>query len=274
MHVTPVVPYGPFALRSDATLAPALTASSAMAVDAASGAVLFSAAPDEQRPIGSITKLMTAMVFLDTSPDLNRTIILTEADRQKGATPHFKTGEQATLGDLLAVMVVASDNDAAMALARSTRIDPQVFIEAMNAKAGVLGLEHTVFADPTGLDTGNSSTAREAIELLRAARGYHELELLMSKAGGIGTAISMAGKKKIERQVKFYTTDSLIGTAYQVVAGKTGYIEESGYCLVALSHDPDGREIYGVVLGSSTLENRFLDMKTLLDWSYQSYIWK
>lgn len=264
---------GPFALRPDATLAPAITAPSAIAIDASSGAVLYAQAADERRPIGSITKLMTALVFLDTDPDLNAFVTLTAQDHRPGATSHFRTGERVLLADLLGAALIASDNDAAVALARSTGLREEQFVEAMNAKARLLGLRSTVFTDPTGLDRGNVSTAREAVALLQAARSRHALELLLGKSSGTAVATAAAGKKVTEREVRYLTTNQLVGGPYQIRVGKTGYIDESRYCLVLLSADPAGREVYGAILGSATLDDRFRDMKTVLDWVYQSYLW-
>jgi len=146
-----------------------ITAKSAIAVDAKTGTILYKNNSQEIRSMASITKLMTALVFLDHNPGWQKEIFTIASDRRNGGIIHLNTGEVMTLKDLFYTALIASDNDAAMALARSTGLSESEFINKMNQKAKQIGLTDTQFSDPTGLKFSNKSTAQEIIKLLNYA---------------------------------------------------------------------------------------------------------
>ncbi len=151
---------------------PNVQAQAAVVVDLDSGAELFQKNPDEERPIASISKLMAMMVVLDHKLDLDGVTEIQAADRdvaRGGARSRLPVGMKFTNRDLLHAALMASDNRAVPALGRAVGLDPSQFTAAMNDKAGQLGLAHTRFGDPTGLDERNRSTPREVAKMLAAA---------------------------------------------------------------------------------------------------------
>lgn len=249
-----------------------LTAKSALVMDKTSGVQLFSLKADEQRPIGSITKLMTALVVLENKPDWDE-IITVEADDGNQGRLYLIEGDSATVRDLFYTSLVGSSNNATMALARSTGWPLEEFVRQMNVKAKKLGLFQTQFTEPTGLDPENKSTARETALLLKSAlteEAIKEATLLKSYSFQLR---NMRGSRRV------VSTDLLLsegigqGRVEKINGGKTGFVEEAGYCFVMEAENKDGRQIIAVVLGSQTHWTRFSEAKALADWAFQAYEW-
>lgn len=247
-----------------------ITAQSAIAVDAQSGAILYKKNTQEIRSIASITKLMTALVFLDHNPGWQNEFYTIASDRRNGGIIHLNTGEIISIKNLFYTALTASDNDAAMALARSTGLNEDEFIEKMNTKAQELNLKNTIFFDPTGLNFNNKSTAEDIVKLVNFALQKEEIKT----ATGLKSYEFEVRSKEKKRTVKLRNTDWLIGSYLNVVGGKTGHLEEAGYCLgVKIKGDQEGQEIIVVVLGSETNFDRFQDVKAISDWVYANYQW-
>ena len=246
-----------------------ITAQAAIAVDALTGDVLYEKNSEDVRTIASITKLMTAMVFLDQHIDPTRVITLKEVDRHQGGMIHINIGEGITAKDLLYATLVGSDNDTAYALARISSESVEVFINEMNEKAKALGMNNTTFKDPTGLHNGNMSTAQDLTIMLHAALEYPEIRT----ATTLGMyEFKVDGLKDRQRGVKVYNTDKLVSSNYlEVIGGKTGYLESAGYCLLTKLKGQNNREIYVVVLGSETLSDRFQDTKAIEYFTSNAY---
>lgn len=144
------------------------TAPRVYAVDERSGAELYGTAEDEQVPLASITKLMTARVVRSKGLDWNKVVTM-EKVVPDGGVPYFADGDQVTVRDLWKTMIVGSSNTAALALAKATGLSAEEFAAEMNAAAAGLGMRSTHFVEPTGLDEKNVSTARDIAVLARAA---------------------------------------------------------------------------------------------------------
>ena len=143
------------------------TASSVLVTDVASGATLFAKHDQRSAPIASITKLMTALVFLDHNPGWETAVTVTAEDQRVGGIVYLVPGETVTVRDLFSLMLVASANEAAVALARSTGLEN--FVAAMNQKALGLGMHQSQFTDETGLDAGNVASPHDLASLAQAA---------------------------------------------------------------------------------------------------------
>ena len=124
---------------------------------------------------------MTALVFLDRNPDLNLDVVMSRRDVTRASMTYLRRGERVRLRDILHLALVASDNAAARALARVSGWGTKVFVEQMNQKAAELGLHSTVFADPSGLDKGNTSTAYDLSRLIAHASEQQKLAHIMRK---------------------------------------------------------------------------------------------
>ncbi|RJQ33320.1 D-alanyl-D-alanine carboxypeptidase [Candidatus Parcubacteria bacterium] len=241
-------------------------ASSAAVMDSETGLVLWQKNATEQRSIASITKLMSILVFLEHNPGWDQLITMEEKDETNGNSPNIYRGEIAKVSDLFRLALIASDNNAVMALMRSTGFSQAEFVSLMNKKALDLGLVNTIFVDPTGLNAGNKSTALEVLKLAQTAFASKEVTDVSSLSRY--DLVTQGG-----RQERVYATNWLLHSYLDVEAGKTGYIEASGYCLVAKISGDDGQKILTVVLGSESNDHRFYDAKVLSAWVFDNFIW-
>lgn len=244
---------------------PKLNLRSAILVNYENGEVLYAKNSEMTHPIASISKLVAAMVVLDNVKDFNVRQTVSKEDALKSSFSRLRPGHELTLRDLLYASLLISDNRATRALARATAGSLTSFVDLMNTKARSLGLEHTVFFDPTGLDERNVSTAHEVAIILHHAYSYPEIARI--------TAL----KKQvvnIKRGRKNYTlqlgnTNRLLDAPYRVLAGKTGYIDSARYCLATMVQDGGGHKLTLVVLGAPGGSTRFREARKLATWGFK-----
>jgi serine-type D-Ala-D-Ala endopeptidase (penicillin-binding protein 7) len=189
---------------------------------------LHSKNADVVAPIASITKLMTAMVVLDAKLPLDEEVSISALDinKQKRTRSRTRTGMTMTRGELLKLALMASDNLSAAALARTYPGGTEAALVQMNAKARELGMYSSRFMDPTGLHSGNVSTANDLVKMVRAAKGY---ELIQQFSTSTSHTFEQAG----HRPLRFHNTNPLVkNTSWDIGLSKTGYISEAGRCLV------------------------------------------
>jgi D-alanyl-D-alanine endopeptidase (penicillin-binding protein 7) len=225
---------------------------------------LFERHPTEVRPIASITKLMTAMVVLDAEVPLEDQITITEADRDRLRWSRSRLRiDEARLSrrDLLRTALISSDNRAAHALGRTTFAGgTAVFVQAMNEKARALGMFDTLFADASGLDGENRSTAEDLVRLLNAAARYPLIR-----------AITSTGETEVEPHpgrgpLPYRNTNPLTRDEdWTVELSKTGYLNEAGRCLV-MQAVIEGRRIYAIFLNAQGQLTPMADAKRLRRW--------
>ena len=248
------------------------SAQSAIVMDRASGEVLFEKNVYIPRAIGSITKLMTAHVFLQSSPDLNAPATLSSADIRLGASQHLSLSDSYTVQDLLEASLVGSDNTATAALARLSGLSGGDFIARMNEEAALLGMQHTTFADTTGLSSDNRSVVSDIAVMLDR---LFENEILREVTQL--PYVTVAGSSG--RSYFINSTDALLSTfvnqaPYSIVGAKTGFLPEAGYCLGTVFDHENGGELIVVVLGSESKQGRFQDVKSLAVWAYDTFTWQ
>lgn len=250
-----------------------VTAERYVVIDVASGELLASQKATSPQAIASITKLMTALVILDLEPDWQMEVEMSKVDETVGAFPHIYRGEKVKFIDLWKSALVSSDNNSIVAMIRALGISKNDFVELMNDKAVELKMHNTRFADPTGLDENNLSTALDVARLLHSALDKNEIRESVLQ-GKYQFKILSSGKNRV-----IYNTDILIDSflnrksyGYELMGGKTGFLYESGYCLTT-QIKKDNHEIIIVVLNSDTIENRFQDVKVLADWIFSNYEW-
>jgi serine-type D-Ala-D-Ala endopeptidase (penicillin-binding protein 7) len=207
--------------------APSIRSSAAVVVDDESGSVLFAKNPSSVQPIASITKLMTAIIVIDAQLDLQESIKIIEQDTSsiKWSSSRLRIGAVVTRDDLLRLALMASENRAASALARTYPGGEEAAIAAMNEKAIRMGLSSTRFDDPTGLSSGNVSTATELARLVQYARRYP-----------IVSEYSTLHEHTIKTRfgpTLFANTNRLVrANSWNIDLSKTGFIAEAGRCLV------------------------------------------
>jgi len=206
-----------------------LQSSSVLVFDPEENIEVYTRNADEQRSIASLTKLMTAMVLLDAKLPMDEKITITKADkdRLRWTKSRLRFGTVLSRGELLRLALMSSANRAAAALARTYPGGTEAFVVAMNRKAMDLGLKHTWFMDSTGLDAGNVSTARELARMVGAAHAYPLIRKLTTTKS---VEIPVKGYRD---PLKFSNTNRLIkNDSWDIELSKTGYILESGRCLV------------------------------------------
>jgi D-alanyl-D-alanine endopeptidase (penicillin-binding protein 7) len=210
---------------------PDLRSAAAIVIDEA-GREIYSKDADTVRPIASITKLMTAVVVLDAGLDLDAPITVTKADRDLVQLTGSRLAYGATLSrrEMIMLALMSSENRAAAALGRTHPGGLTAFVQAMNEKAAALGMTRTEFADPAGLRVENTSTARDLMKLVQAARGYP----LIQKASTT-TRIEVHPWKDRGPLVYGNTNRLLKNASWDIELSKTGYLNEAGRCLVMLA---------------------------------------
>jgi len=250
------------------SLGPRISAQKAIVVDVESGAVLFSKNEDSPHAMASIAKLMSALVFLESNPDLEYVVDMSEEDEREGGEGFIRSGESAKLKDYLSASLIGSANNATIVLSRSSDVTQSEFIDLMNKKAIQIGMRNTKFVDPSGLLSENKSTAYDIVKLLEEVS---KNSIIIDIIGSPGRFITVYPSKK-RRYVS--TTNHLMGSIIFVNFGKTGYLDESLYNLAASVKFKEGAELYIVVLGSSTNEDRVQDAKNLAVWATETYSWE
>ena len=201
----------------------------AMIVNQQSGEIIYKKNSEQKASIASLTKLMTAMVVLDSGLDLSEELRISKKDIDKLKWTKSRLHIGATLSrlELLKVALISSDNRAAYALSRTYPSGRKAFIEAMNVKAIQLGMENSQFRDPTGLDKRNISTAEDLVKMVQAAYEYkliRQITTTPSEKVTIGRRNTPLG---------FMNTNRLVRRGvWDIGLSKTGFIREAGRCLV------------------------------------------
>lgn len=243
---------------------PYLNLKAAVLINYSNGEILYSRGADQPRSIASLSKLVAAMVLLDMEIDFNDTITITREDSRRSAKSRLRTGYQLTVGDLMHSALMASDNRATRALARSAAGSIDAFVAAMNRKARSIGLSKTIFFDPTGLDKRNKSTALEVAKMLHYAYDYPTIARLTSKKKH---RLQILNRKN--RYYNIINTNRFTLSPYKVLAGKTGYIQASDYCLATLVSNSKGERVTAVILGAPKKGLRYREARRLVDWGFR-----
>lgn len=248
--------------RSDLPDGLSLLSNAAFIYDETNQKVLADRNPDQIQPIASITKLMTAVVTLQQALPLDELIEIEEADVDKLRHTHslLKVGSKYTRKDLLLMALMASENRAAAALGRSAPEGRDGFIAKMNAVAAQLGMEHTHFEDTSGLNGHNQSSARDLALLVHFSAGYPLIHEFTTTPQAVIAPVAGG------RPYVFRNTNMLVRQGqWDVVVSKTGFINESGQCLVMQARI-DGRLTTMVLLDSRGRFSRINDAQRVRKW--------
>ena len=240
---------------------PGLRSASAM-VTGAGGEVIYGKDIDTVRPIASITKLMTAMVILDSGLDLNEKITVTKADRDlvQLTGSRLEYGANLPRREMILIAIMASENRAATALGRTWPGGMKQFVTAMNKKATQLGMDSSHFADPAGLSVENTSTARDLMKMVTAADAY-----ALIREASTTTRIEVRPYPKRGPLVYGNTNRLLKNESWDIALSKTGYIMEAGRCLV-MQANIEGEQVSIVLLNSYGKLTPFGDSNRLRKW--------
>lgn len=239
-----------------------LRSSTALIMDETDGVVLYDKETNKKMPIASVTKLMTAMVVLDAKLDLKKRIKIKRADRDRlrGSKSRLSYGTILTRRDMLKIALMASENRATKALARTYPGGHKAFIQAMNKKAKVLSMKNTFFKDSSGLHSGNVSTARDLVKLVSAASKYSLIREMTSQGKSYVTDLRKGWK------VEFFNTNRLVRRKnWDISLSKTGYIADAGHCLV-METTINNRPMIIVLLNSWGKLSKFGDSNRIKRW--------
>lgn len=265
----PVLSYAPEVIKPLAEAAyPEISAGKAAVLSTSDRLFFFQKDSSSAQPIASITKLMTALVFLDEKLAWDKEYVISEQDMIEGGRLNLFPGDRVRLDDLFKTSLIASDNGATIALVHASGLSEDEFVAKMNAKALSLGLLKTSFADPIGLSDQNLSTARDVAILAQEALSRPEIKKVVSLSEYSYETLS-GRRKKIE------STDYLLFVedkqGLKAAGGKTGYTDEAGYCFVGKFIGAGGREFVSVVLNSADKNSRFKESRDLVLSIMQNY---
>ena len=251
-----------------------LNAVSYIVADAQTGQILIDKNSLAQWPPASLTKIVTALVVLDTKPDLKKSVAMTAQDQvaggcsRGGACIKTKIGVKFSVDGLFHAMLMPSANNAANALARSTGLSAAAFADRMNKKAAELGAVNSHFNEPTGMDPTNLITANDYAKIISAAFNN---QYLTGIAGQSSYALRSTNNSRYNQTIK--NTDKLLAdSGIQILGAKTGYLNESKYNFAALVQTSNGQKLSIVVLGEEHLFTAFDETKALADLSQQAKI--
>ncbi len=251
------------------SLVDSLTAKSAIVVDAGSGNELLSKSADKKLPIASMVKLMTVLLTLENIDNGNLALdqmitVSKNAAGMGGSQVFLDAGSDYSVEDLLKSTIVASANDASVALAETIAGSEQDFVNKMNARASELGMTNTNYANATGLPAVDGySCAQDVAKLLREVLKhdlyYHYSTIWMEDL--VHPSGRITGLTNTNKLIRYYKGCD---------AGKTGSTSEAGYCIAASANKNDMR-IIAVVIGAESGAKRFSESASLLDWAYANY---
>lgn len=252
--------------RLDSNQPPLLTAQAGLVIHPPSGVVLYGENTTLALPPASLTKMMTALLSLETYSLQDVVVVPPECLGLLGNQMGLYVYEKITVENLLRGMLLNSASDAACTLA-SYKQSLEVFVTQMNARASQLGMHNTWFSNPIGLDENgvpHHSTARDLMTLVQEVMRQPDFRRLVT--------ISQTTVFSVDNEFVHYleNTNELLTTFPGTTGIKTGRTSQAGECL-ALSFEQDGHEIFAVILGS---EGRFSEMKKLVEWVYASYNWE
>jgi D-alanyl-D-alanine carboxypeptidase (penicillin-binding protein 5/6) len=230
-------------------------------VELDSGTALFDRAGGRRRPVASITKIMTALLVLESATPAEEVIASPRAVAEGGAELGLEEGERIPVRELLYALMLQSANDAAVALAEHAAGSVEGFVDGMNEEARALGLTDTRFASPNGLDDSGYSTARDVAAItVEAFRSETFAETVRTKFRAIGAPDG--SPRRIQNR------NALLWLYPDAIGVKTGYTAAAGFCLVAAA-ERDGLRLATVILGSP--EDAFSDAAALLNHGFATY---
>ncbi|MFH1088374.1 MAG: D-alanyl-D-alanine carboxypeptidase family protein [Patescibacteria group bacterium] len=245
---------------------PEIKATGAIVTDLDTGKVLYSKSADVQLAMASITKIMTAVVVLNSKSDLNEVYIVPEkATKMTGSQIYLLANERMTIRSLLQGALIGSANDAAYTLAYNTAGSEEKFVELMNNYTDFLGLKNTHFTNAWGADDPNHySCARDLAKLTGIALQNEIFRNIVATEKIVITDITGKLKYSLEN------TNKLVGKYINIIGIKTGTTDNAGESLVVAAKGESNQTVVAVLLNSP---DRFTEGKILLDWALKAYNW-
>ena len=242
--------------------------------NAVTGEVLLDQNADQQRCIASLTKMMTALLLLESGKDLNETVTVpasltrefSNIRSQGGSSILLTAGEEIRRIDLLYALLVCSANDAASVIAWDVSGSVSAFVRLMNTRAAELGCTSTQFSCPHGLyDDGNFSNAQDMARIAVACSQYEVYRQIANTLQYEIPATNQHAARTIRTTNKMLDPENSCYRAY-ICGMKTGFTTKAGRCYVTAAQQDDN--IYGLVILGSDLQNIYTEAAALLDWAF------
>lgn len=237
-----------------------LKSSVAFVLDQANSKVLFEKNSNIALPIASITKLMTALVVVESKQNMDEVLEVSpeDVDHEKNSSSRLRVGSHLSRNNMLHIALMSSENRAASSLGRHYPGGLPVFVAAMNAKAKALGMNDTHYVEPTGLSSQNVASAQDLAKLVIAA---HEYPILRQFSTDTKYVVDPGG-----RTIQYANSNHLVANpGWDIGIQKTGYINEAGRCLV-MQAKIEGRSIVMVFLDSKGKQSRIADAGRIRKW--------
>lgn len=249
-----------FSTHASAKAYPRMFSRSVLVINASNGRVLYQKNANRAYPLASLTKLMTAMVVLDSKQSLAQKITVTPADRDLLKHTHSRLTIGSTLSrkDMLHIALMSSENRAAAALSRYYPGGRRAFIRQMNRKAQAYGMHHTHFYDPTGLTPRNTASAHDLAIMARHAYRYALIRQLSTDK----RYVVHPGRG----QLVYRSSDGLINNkTWNIVLQKTGFTDQAGHCLIVYTR-LKGQDVLMVIAGGPHRYSHYHDALGLKAW--------
>jgi D-alanyl-D-alanine carboxypeptidase (penicillin-binding protein 5/6) len=245
---------------------PPVDAAAYIVVDQGTGETLARKAADRELPMASTTKIMTALIVLERA-NLDDELTVPPSAAIEGSSGRLETGERLSVRELLTALLVASGNDAAVTLAEGVGGSQQAFVAEMNARARELGLTHTHFSNPHGLDApGHHSSVRDLVKLAGVAMRDPFFRRTVSSRRA-----SIPGPEGVGRR-RYESENVLLDTDPEVDGVKTGMTDEAGFALVAHARRPAlGVQLFVALIGAPSPAARARGGRRLLDWGFSQF---
>ena len=250
-----------------------LTSKAAIAIDGKTGEIIWEKNSSSTLPIASLTKLLAAKVFLDLRPSMDRVVVYSRQDDEYNrryaegwsiARLKVKDGETMTIGDLFYSAIIGSANNAVESLVRVSGLSREEFIAKMNSQALEWGASSSHFVEPTGLSPENVSTAANYAIIAKKALEHPILE----KASTRLSYKFYTKNTKVRHLIK--NTNSLITVKRLNITGsKTGYLDESGFCLMTRAVDSKQKQVIAVTLGATDKNKSFAETEELINYAFR-----
>ena len=199
------------------------------------GKIILSQNADKQLPMASTTKIMTTLLTLEAAAVDNRVVEFTEEMTAEGSSMYLKRGEKVTLYDLAVGMMMQSGNDAANAAAIAIAGSGEAFADLMNEKAVAIGMKHTHFVTPSGLDDERHySTAYDMALLMAYALHNEDFAFITSQ-----TSMEVHFIYPADKFITYPNHNKLLKMYKDCIGGKTGFTDTAGRCLVTAARRDD-----------------------------------
>lgn len=265
-YILPVSQTNYLPIRNFNVVEPELAARAAGLFDVRSERFLYDRSIDQHLPVASITKLMTAVVIIESLPLNDIYTVAVEDINVDGKGADLYKDEQIRGSDLLKIMLVKSSNDAALTFLRGAQKAGLDLVVRMNEKAKLIGMNNTKFNDPAGLDDDSFSTVSDLVKLTRYVGKYPIIwEMLVTKTADVSSSDGHFKHHLIN-------TNRLLDEIPGVIGGKTGYTDGALETMALELAINGGRDrLIGIVLGAN---DRFSETKKLIEWGLAAYRWQ